>query len=378
MLVSRRVTREGLTRMRAKWLVLSAAIAAVLAACPALAQERAPARAMSSPQALAALVNSPAPGPSKSTTGADRLQMELAHKALLEGDYAKAKALAEPLAKRNDPAANHLLGYLYEKGLGVRADIGAALRHYGDAAIAGNADAQLALGVLAFEGDGVYPDYERAAGWFRLAAAQGDPRADVRLGLLYAEGLGVAQSSVAAAHHFAKAASRGDAEGEFWLGLSWLNGDGLPQSYQKAAANFEAAAGQGHAEAAYHLALIYDSPVLGAPDTDKAVHYMRQAAEGGFPQAFAAMGLIVHRGDAEGLAADWFEKGVRAGDPQSAFLYAVALSEGDGREKNILAALTIADQIIASKTAPEPLKAQAAALKKTIRARTAGPLTLRN
>ena len=90
------------------------------------------------------------------------------------------------------------------------------------------------------------------------------------------------------------------------------------------------------------------------------------------------MGLIVHRGDADGVAADWFEKGLRAGDPQSAFLYAVALSEGDGREKNILAALTIVDQLIAAKTTPDPLKAQAAALRKSIAQRTAGPLTLRN
>lgn len=345
----------------------------IAAACPAMAQGR----TMSSPAALAALVNSPAPAAPKKDAGAERLQMQLAHKALIDGDYAKARALAEPLAKRNDPAANHLLGYLYEKGLGVRADIGAALRHYGDAAIAGNVDAQLALGVLAFEGDGVYPDYERAAGWFRLAAAQGDPRADVRMGLLYAEGLGVAQSSVAAAHHFAKAAGRGDADGEFWLGLSWLNGDGLPQSYQKAATNFESAARQGHGEAAYHLALIYDSSVLGAPDPDKAVRYMRAAAEAGFPAAYAAMGLMVHRGDADGLAADWFEKGARAGDAQSAFLYAVALSEGDGRAKDILGALTIIDQLIASKGASEPLKAQAAALKKSIRAKTPGPLTLR-
>ncbi|MEK7266349.1 MAG: tetratricopeptide repeat protein [Pseudomonadota bacterium] len=324
------------------------------------------------------MVNSPAPAAPKKAAGAERLEMELAHKALLDGDYAKARALAEPLAKKNDAAANHLLGYLYEKGLGVRADIGAALRHYGDAAIAGNSDAQLALGVLAFEGDGVYPDYERAAGWFRLAAAQGDPRADVRMGLLYAEGLGVAQSSVAAAHHFAKAAGRGDAEGQFWLGLSWLNGDGLPQSYQKAATNFESAARQGHGEAAYHLGLMYESPVLGAPDVNKAVLYMRAAAEAGFPAAYAAMGLMVHRGDAEGRAADWFEKGAHEGDAQSAFLYAVALYEGDGRAKDILGALTILDQLIASKTASEPLKAQAAALEKSIRAKTPGPLTLRN
>lgn len=350
----------------------AAALLAVL--CPAMAQ----AEGLGAPNAATLLVNSPVPARAKTNAGAEKLQMELARKALADGDYAKAEALADPLAKRGDPAANHLLGFLYEKGLGVHADIGAALTHYGDAAIAGDADAQLALGVLAFEGAGVYPDYERAAGWFRLGAAQGDPRADVRLGLLYAQGLGVSQSAVAAAHHFAKAAAKGDADGAFWLGLSWLNGDGLPQSYEKAAANFEAAAAKGHGEAAYHLALLYEAPALGAPNPQKAAGYMRAAADAGFAPAFAAMGLIVHRGDVEGIAADWFEKGLRAGEPQSAFLYAVALSEGDGREKNILTALTIADQLIADRTTPDPLKAQAAALKKSIAQRTAGPLTLRN
>ncbi|MFZ5615919.1 MAG: hypothetical protein ACOZAA_01160, partial [Pseudomonadota bacterium] len=82
--------------------------------------------------------------------------------------------------------------------------------------------------------------------------------------------------------------------------------------------------------------------------------------------------------DAEGVAADWFEKGARAGDPQAAFLYAVALFEGDGRAKNVIGALSITDQLIASKTAPAPLKAQAAALKKRIAQRASGPLTLRN
>ena len=301
-----------------------------------------------------------------------------AHAALGAGDYAKAKALAEPLASKGDAAAHHLLGYLYEKGLGVRADIGAALRHYGDAAIAGNADAQVALGLLAFDGGGVYPDYERAAGWFRLAAAQGDARAQVRLGIMHAEGAGLARSAVAAADYFAKAAAKGDADGAFYLGVAWMKGDGVPQNYLNAARNFEVAAGKGHGEAAYHLALLHDAPALGAPDAAKATRYMRDAAARGFVPAFAALGLMVHRGDADGTAADWFEKGARAGDPQAAMLYAVALSEGDGRPRDIIGALTIADQLIASRTAPDALKAQAAQLKASIRAKAPGPLTLRN
>jgi hypothetical protein len=349
-----------------------AAVATLSAAslCPALAQER----VMSAAPSFEQLVKAPAP---RKPEGAPAPLAE-AYDALLKGQYAKARALAEPLAKKGDAAAHHLLGYLHEKGLGVRPDIAAALRHYGDAAVAGNADAQVALGLLAFEGGGVYPDYERAAGWFRLAAAQGDPRADVRLGIMYAEGVGVRKSPVAAAHHFAKAAGRGDADGAFYLGLSFLNGDGIPQSYQKAAASFADAAAKGHGEAAYHLSLIYDAPVLGAPDTDKAAKLMRRAAEAGYAPAFAAMGLIVHRGDAPGIAADWFEMGARAGDPQSAFLYAVALSEGDGRAKDVGAAMAVIEKLIASPETSEPLKAQARALRQAIAQRTNGPLTLRN
>ncbi len=353
---------------------LSVVAVASLAAsidCPAMAQDR----LMTGAPALETLVKTPAiVAPKQSST----TPVDDAYQALMKGQYAKARALAEPLSKKGDAAANHLLGYLYEKGLGVKADIAAALRHYGDAAIKGSADAQLALGLLAFDGTGVYPDYERAAGWFRLAAAQGDPRADVRLGVMYAEGVGVQQNATAAAHHFAKAAARGDADGDFYLGVARLNGDGITQSYAKAAENFARAAAKGHGEAAYHLALMHDGAVLGAPDTDKAARLMKQAAEAGFAPAFAAMGLIVHRGDAEGSAADWFELGARAGDPESSFLYAVALFEGDGREQNPAAAIALIDRLVAAKSTPAPLKAQAETLRQSILRRTKGPITLRN
>ena len=48
------------------------------------------------------------------------------------------------------------------------------------------------------------------------------------------------------------------------------------------------------------------------------------------------------------------------------------------RPRDIIGALTIADQLIASRTAPDALKAQAAQLKASIRAKAPGPLTLRN
>jgi hypothetical protein len=361
--------------MTNSWRIFALASAAALAACPAMGQER----LMREPASLQKLVKSPPPALPQEPKGA---HLADAYQALVNGQYAKARTLAEPLAEKGDPGALHLIGYIYERGLGVKADIVAALRNYGDAALKGNADAQIALGLIAFEGSGVYPDYERAAGWFRLAAAQGDPRADVRLGVMYAEGVGVQQNLVAAAHHFAKAAARGDADGEFYLGLARVNGDGVDQDYAKGADSFARAAAKGHGEAAYHLALMRESTVLGPSDPGEAALLMKQAAQAGFVPAYAAMGLIVHRGDAPkdsgGVAADWFEMGARAGDPEAAFLYAVALSEGDGRDRNPAAAIALIDKLLSSKETPAALKAQANALRQTIVRRTNGPITLRN
>lgn len=297
--------------------------------------------------------------------------------ALQSRDHDAARALAEPLAAKGDPTANFALGKIYEKGLGVRPDIGMALEHYSAAAVNGSTDAQMALGRLAYEGGGVYPDYERAAGWFRLAAAAGDPRADVQLGLMLADGVGVTRDKVAAANHFARAAANNNVDGLFYLGFAWMNGDGLPQNYQNAAKNFAAAAASGHDEAAYHLALMHDSPVLGARNAAEAARYMRLAAERGYRPAFAAMGLMVHRGDAPGVSADWFERGANAGDAQAALLYAVALSKGDGRPKNIAAAAMLASRIAAAPETPAPLRAQAERLRQTLIRQVNGPITLR-
>jgi hypothetical protein len=297
--------------------------------------------------------------------------------ALAEENHARAKSLAEPLAAKGDPGANFALGWIYERGLSVRPDIGMALEHYSAAAIDGNADAQLALGRLAYEGGGVYPDYERAAGWYRLAAAQGDPRAEVRLGLMLADGKGLRQDKVAAAHHFAKAAAKNNADGLFYLGFAFLNGDGVPINRQGAAKYFAAAAAKGHAEAAYHLALMHDGAALGRANAAEAARYMRIAAEGGHKPAYAAMGLIIHRGDAPGAAADWFERGANAGDPQAALLYAVALSKGDGRPKNTAAAALLARRVATSPEAPAPVRAQAERLQQSLARQINGPITLR-
>lgn len=97
---------------------------------------------------------------------------------------------------------------------------------------------------------------------------------------------------------------------------------------------------------------------------------MTFAAERGFPPALVGLGILAQRAGATNPgAADWFEKAAAAGDPQGQFLYAVALSEGDGRPKDIAGALQWVDRALAAGDALDPqLRADA----QSLRARLAG------
>ncbi len=270
---------------------------------------------------------------------------------LLAGEYEKARAMAAPLAEAGDADAQHLMGYLDEKGLGGPKDLASAIAFYMKSAEQGQPDAQFALGELAYFGDGVVQDDETAAGWFALAERQGHARAKMRLGYMYAKGLGVEPDQRRSLQLFEEAAKLGDAEAQYNLGVAYLTGDGTDQDYKKAAAWFEQAGVQGHADSQYNLALIYDAGLAGKKDPEKTLKWMTAAADSGLTAAYVALGLMTHggvTGDEAPSAADWFQRAADAGDPQGQFLYAVALKEGDGREKDLAGAIMWIDRSLAA------------------------------
>jgi len=276
-----------------------------------------------------------------------------AFERMMAGDNAVARGILEPLVSDGDPDAQHMLGYMEERGLGAEKNLKRALDLYAQAANGGSVDAQFALGELAFLGDGVKQDYRRAAGWFRLAASKGHIQAKVRLGVMYAEGLSFDINRERAVELFEEAAKLGDAGAQYNMGVAYLVGQGVKQDYNKSAEWFEKSAEQGSPDAQYNLALLHDSDFIGGPNPDETVKWMKAAAEKGLPAAFVAMGLMHHDGrlnnDGESAAksaADWFEKAARAGDPQGQFLYAVSLAEGDGRETDPAQALVWLDRAI--------------------------------
>ncbi|GJL94663.1 MAG: hypothetical protein DHS20C05_10680 [Hyphococcus sp.] len=291
-----------------------------------------------------------------------------AFQLVLDEDYAAAREIVQPLAAAGEADAQHILALLYEKGFGVEQDMARALDLYARSALQGQADSQFALGELAYSGaGGVAKDHERAAGWYKLAAAGGHKGAQARLGVLYAEGEAVKRDMSKAAAMFEDAAASGDAEAQYHLGALFFTGEGVEQDLGLARDWFRRSAEQGHALAQYNLAVLLDAD---GSTSGEMVQWMRAAAQAGLPDAQVAMGLLTHdgRAGAKGESpADWFEKAANAGDPQGQFLYAVALSEGDGRRKNVKAARALLEELLADKANLRPeLRRNAEALQEQL------------
>ena len=301
-----------------------------------------------------------------------------AFERLIAGDYAAATRIAEPFAEQGDANARHLIGYLYERGLGVERDVAKALELYSQAATQGNTDAMLALGDLAMGAPGVTRNIDKAVGWYRMGVENNDPRAEARLGAIYADVELGRRDMVRALSLFESAAAKNDPDAHYALGVAHIEGDERPIDYYKAAEHFEAAAKAGHAPAAYNLGVIYDTPYIGPPDSFQAADWFTRAANAGYAPAMTALGLFAHRGDAPGEPADWFEKAAKAGDPQGRFLFAVALAKGDGREPDKGLARNLATEVMNDPTAEDMLKANARALIASLDNSEPSGLRLRN
>ena len=116
--------------------------------------------------------------------------------AAQSGDFATALREWRPLAEQGNASAQHNLGQMYDKGLGVPQNDKTAAKWYTLAAEQGVADAQFNLGLMYDNGLGVPQDYKTAIKWYTLAAEQGYADAQVNLGVMYVKGDGVPQDNV--------------------------------------------------------------------------------------------------------------------------------------------------------------------------------------
>jgi TPR repeat protein len=93
------------------------------------------------------------------------------------GDFARALRLWRPLADRDDARSQAGIGFMYHRGLGVKADDVQAAFWLRKAAEQGQAEGQFMLGHLYYYGLGVPQSYPAAYAWCELAQDNGNAEA---------------------------------------------------------------------------------------------------------------------------------------------------------------------------------------------------------
>jgi TPR repeat protein len=120
-------------------------------------------------------------------------------------DYTQAAFWCRKAAELGHPAAQALLGLMYEWSPSLPRDYAQAITWYKKAAEQGDASAGFLLGGCYSEGRGIHRSYERAAEWYRRAAELGHAEAANNIAVCYERGLGVIQDRAQAAFWYDKA-----------------------------------------------------------------------------------------------------------------------------------------------------------------------------
>ncbi len=132
-----------------------------------------------------------------------------------------------------DAKALFEVGSRYAEARGVKEDMVAAAKWYGEAAERGFAPAEYRIGNFYEKGIGVTRDIAKSKEWYRRAAEKGNASAMHNLAVLFAMGADGAADNEAATRWFQQAADLGVKDSQFNLGILAAKGVGMPQNLEE-------------------------------------------------------------------------------------------------------------------------------------------------
>jgi TPR repeat protein len=199
-------------------------------------------------------------------------------------------------AEEGNAEAQNKLGELYHDPKSALKDDAQAVAWFRKAAEQGYAAAESNLADMYSEGKGVPRDWELNVYWLRRAAEHGDASSQLTLSRIYFNGIsGVQRDDALGLRWLTKAADAGYAAALLDMARAYdLGRKGVSKDRVKAAYWYEEAAQRGDVQAQYFLAERHESGDGVVKDIDKAIFWMRKAAnhdEGDFVQNLAAQAL---------------------------------------------------------------------------------------
>lgn len=153
-------------------------------------------------------------------------------------------------AAAGDAKALFEIGSRYAEARGVKEDMVAAAKWYGEAAERGFAPAEYRIGNFYEKGIGVERDIAKSKEWYRRAAEKGNASAMHNLAVLFAMGADGAADNDAATRWFQQAADRGVKDSQFNLGILAAKGAGMQQNLEESYKWFALVAKSGDKDAA--------------------------------------------------------------------------------------------------------------------------------
>jgi TPR repeat protein len=125
---------------------------------------------------------------------------------LQKQQYQKAWGWFHEAAKSIYPRAEYQIGYMYDRGWGVKKDYKIAMEWYCKSARNGNSNAMCQIGYLYHKGQGVPRDYKMAMEWYSKSSENSHSQNNI--GIIYKRGQGVPKDMFAAMKWYTKAAKQ--------------------------------------------------------------------------------------------------------------------------------------------------------------------------
>ena len=175
------------------------------------------------------------------------------------------------------------------------------------------------------------PDGKVSADFLELAAQQGLPEAQYQLGCRFAMLRHDAQAMENAVFWWQKAALAGNVDGASDLGAALLDGNGITRNPGLALRWVQLAADAGHAKAQWNLGGMYVTGAGGLQqDIKQAFVWCHRSADQGFVPAQATLGVLYELIGKYDKSVHWLRQAADAGDPEAQFNLAMMYRSGKG------------------------------------------------
>lgn len=242
-------------------------------------------------------------------------------------------------AKAGEGAAQYWLGKAYLYGWHLDSAPDKAIELFQQSAQAKNPQGMNALGYCLQRGIGTEQDFKAAMEWLEKATEAGSAEAANNLGNSFCLGWGVETDEPKALELYRRAAAGGSAKGMYNVAKCYYLGLGVAKDQEQALRWLEQAAAKDDVDALILLGWELSFGDRGGERLEEGRQYYTRAAEMGSSEAMVSLGKLAAREEKRRVAADWFRKAAKAGDPDGQFFYGGALLYGEGVKQDREAAL---------------------------------------